>query len=469
MFDINLALEEINNFIYIYILVALLIVCGLYFTCKSKFAQIRFFPDSIKFLLDKSSGKKVSSFQALMVSTATKVGTANIAGVATAIAIGGPGTIFWMWVMAIINSASSMAEATLAQIYKRKDEKNDSFVGGPAYYIDRALGKKKLGTLFSCLFLVCFLIGFNSFQASNMSTALTYYIPGYFHTVWPYIVAVVFAILVACVVFGGIHRISFVSSYLVPIMAMGYILMGLYLIITNITHVPAACRAIVSSAFNLRSIFGGVTGSVLIIGIKRGLLSNEAGMGSAPNAAATADVSHPAKQGIAQILAVCIDTILICSISAFILLLSNADLRSGEIGMPLMQEAISLQLGDWGVHFITLSIVTFAFSAIVGNFGICETNMYFITKNQKIIKTIRVISILPVALGCLAGILNPMIAWNIAEITMAFIACLNIIAILLLSKRYFVCLKDYINQRKLGKDPVFNAPACGIGDTDFWK
>ena len=363
MFDINLVLEEINNFIYIYILVALLVVCGVYFTCKSKFAQIRFFPDSIKFLLDKSSGKKVSSFQALMVSTATKVGTANIAGVATAIAIGGAGTIFWMWVMAIVNSASSMAEATLAQIYKRKDESSDSFVGGPAYYIERALGKRKLGVLFSCLFLVCFLVGFNSFQASNMSTALTYYIPGYFHTVWPYVVAVIFSFLTACVVFGGIHRISFVSSYLVPIMAVGYILMGIYIIITNITQVPAALRIIISGAFNLKSIFGGVTGSVLIIGIKRGLLSNEAGMGSSPNAAATADVSHPVKQGIAQILAVCIDTILICSISAFILLLSRADLHSGEIGMPLMQEAISLQLGDWGVHFITISIATFAFSS----------------------------------------------------------------------------------------------------------
>lgn len=466
MEHLNNLLTNISDCIYIYILVGLLIVCGVYFTVSTRFAQVRLFPEALKSIKEKSDGKKVSSFQALMICTASKVGTANIAGVATAMVIGGPGSMFWMWIMAVIGSASSMAEATLAQIYKVKSKDGTSFIGGPAYYINQALGKKKLATLFSCLFVFCFLCGFNTLQAHNMSSALKYYIPNYEHTVWPCVVGIVFALLVAWVTFGGMKRIGFVSSYLVPAMAATYILAGLFIIITNISKLPQALSLILSSAFDTNSILGGLSGSVMIIGIKRGLLSNEAGMGSAPNAAASADTSHPAKQGVAQILSVFIDTILICSTSAFILLLSNVNLNTEVMGMPLMQQALENQFGVWGVHFITCSVSTFAFSATIGNLAYCESNILFINDSPKFINALRILSIFPIIFGCIT---SASIAWNIADISMAFIAIINIITIIILSKRYKLCLADYLKQRKLGKDPVFKASDCGITDTQLWK
>ena len=463
---INSLLTNISDFIYVYIVVALLIICGVYFTISSKFAQIRFFPEALKSINEKSDGKKVSSFQALMICTATKVGTANISGVATAMVIGGPGAIFWMWLMAVIGSASSMAEATIAQIYKVKNKDENSFIGGPAYYIQQALGKRKLGVLFSSLLVFCFLFGFNALQAHNMSSAIKYYIPNYENTIWPWVLGIVLSLLIACVTFGGIKRIGFVSSYLVPAMATTYLLVGLYIVLTNITKLPEVISLIVSSAFDTKSIFGGLGGNVVLIGIKRGLLSNEAGMGSAPNAAACADTSHPAKQGIAQILAVFIDTILICSTSAFILLLSDVNLNTSVLGMPLMQEALYNKLGIWGVHFITLSVSAFAFSAILGNYGICESNILFIKDSPKLLKTIRMFSVFPIIFGCVA---SASIVWNLSDISMAFIAIINIITILILSKRYKVCLNDYIKQKKEHKDPVFKALDCNINDTQLWK
>ena len=466
MEQFNSLLTNISDCIYVYVLVGLLIVCGLYFTISTRFAQIRLFPEALKSIREKSDGKKVSPFQALMICTASKVGTANIAGVATAMVIGGPGSMFWMWIMAVIGSASSMAEATLAQIYKVKSPDGSSFMGGPAYYIHQALGKKKLGVLFACLFIFCCLCGFNTLQAHNMSSALKYYIPNYEHTIWPWVVGIIFASLVAWVIFGGMKRIGIVSSYLVPAMAATYLLAGLFIIITNISKVPAALSLIFSSAFDMNSILGGISGSVMIIGIKRGLLSNEAGMGSAPNAAACADTSHPAKQGVAQILSVFIDTILICSTSAFILLLSNVDLNTDLMGMPLMQQALQNQFGIWGVHFITCSVSTFAFSATLGNLAYCESNILFINKSPKFINSLRVFSIFPIIFGCVT---TASIAWNLTDISMAFIAVINIITIIILSKRYKICLADYLNQRKLGKDPVFKATDCGITDAQLWK
>lgn len=463
---INSILTNVSDSLYLYVIVGLLIICGFYFTISTRFAQIRLFPEAIKLINEKSDAKKVSSFQALMICTASKVGTANIAGVSTAMVIGGPGAIFWMWVMAIIGSASSMAEATLAQIYKKKSKDGNSFIGGPVYYIQKAFGNRKLCVLFSCLFIFCFIFGFNALQAHNMSSSLKYYIPNYENTVWPYIVGIVLASVVTCVVFGGMKRIGFVSSFLVPAMASIYLLGALYIIVTNFSKIPQAFSSIISSAFDAKSIFGGMTGSVMLIGIKRGLLSNEAGMGSAPNAAASADTSHPAKQGMAQILSVFIDTILICSASAFIILLSGVDLKSGLTGMPLMQKALESQFGIWGVHFITFSIIAFAFSAILGNFGYCEPNILFIKDNPNALKFIRIIGIFPIIFGCVA---SASIVWNLSDISMGLIAIVNIITILILSKRYKVCLNDYLKQKKNKKDPVFKAQECGLNDTELWK
>lgn len=459
-------LEWISDKIYVYLILGLLVACGVYFTVKIRFAQIRLFPESIKYLKEKSHKGKISSFQALMTCTASKVGTANIAGVATAIVMGGPGAIFWMWLMAVIGSASSIVEATLAQMYKVKSKENNLFVGGPAYYIKNALGKKHLGTIFSALFVFCYMFAFSALQANNMSTAFENFIPSYRNTVWPWVIGLVFTSLIAVVVFGGMYRISFVSSYLVPSMATIYLLVGFYIVITNINQIPQVFSLIFKDAFDFKSITGGFAGSVVLLGIKRGLLSNEAGMGSAPNSAATADTSHPAKQGIMQILSVSIDTLLICSTSAFIILLSKADLSPEMQGIPLMQKAVSSQIGAWGEYFIAISVVCFAFSAIIGNFGISEPNILFIKEDMKFVKCVRTICLFAIAGGC---VLSPKLVWNLADIAMALLAVVNLVAITMLTDKFMICFKDYLKKKKSGEEIVFNATECGINDTTLWK
>lgn len=451
---------------YAYVILWVIGFCGLYFSIKLRFAQIWLFPSAVKYLKEKSHKGSVSSFQAIMTCTASKVGTSNIAGVSTAIVVGGPGAIFWMWLMAVIGSASSIVEATLAQMYKTREKNTGLFIGGPAYYIRDALGKKHLGILFSSLFVFCYMFAFNILQSNTMSTAFEGFIPNYRSTMWPWIIGIVFASLVGCIVFGGIYRISFVSSYLVPTMSSIYLLVGLYIIITNITQMPHVFAMIFQDAFDFHSIAGGFVGSVVLLGIKRGLLSNEAGMGSAPNSAATADTSHPAKQGVMQIISVCIDTILICSASAFIILLSKSPLDPEMDGIPLMQTAISSQVGIWGKYFVTVSIVCFAFSAILGNFGISEPNILFIKDSKKVVNTLKTICIMGVCAGC---VLSPKLVWNLADVAMALLAIVNLVSITMLSKKFSLCFKDYLKQRKSGKELTFNAPECGINDTTLWK
>ena len=464
--NINMILEWISDKIYVYLILGLLILCGIYFTIKMRFAQIRLFPESIKYLREKSHNGKVSSFQALMTCTASKVGTANIAGVATAVVVGGPGAIFWIWLMAVIGSASSIVEATLAQMYKVKSKENGLFVGGPAYYIKNALGKKRLGIIFATLFVFCYMFAFSALQANNMSTAFENFIPSYRNTAWPWIIGIIFTCLIAVVVFGGIYRISFVSSYLVPAMATVYLLVGIYIFFTNINRIPEVFSLIFRDAFDFKAITGGFSGSVVLLGIKRGLLSNEAGMGSAPNSAATADTSHPVKQGIMQVLSVGIDTFFICSTSAFIILLSKVKLNSEMQGIPLMQKAVSSQVGAWGEYFIAVSVVCFAFSAIIGNFGISEPNILFIKEDEKFVKCLRTICLFAVAGGC---VLSPKLVWNLADIAMALLAIVNLVAITMLTDKFMICFKDYLKKRKSGKDIVFNATECDIDDTTLWK
>ena len=401
-----------------------------------------------------------------MTCTASKVGTANIAGVATAVVVGGPGAIFWIWLMAVIGSASSIVEATLAQMYKVKSKENGLFVGGPAYYIKNALGKKRLGIIFATLFVFCYMFAFSALQANNMSTAFENFIPSYRNTAWPWIIGIIFTCLIAVVVFGGIYRISFVSSYLVPAMATVYLLVGIYIFFTNINRIPEVFSLIFRDAFDFKAITGGFSGSVVLLGIKRGLLSNEAGMGSAPNSAATADTSHPVKQGIMQVLSVGIDTFFICSTSAFIILLSKVKLNSEMQGIPLMQKAVSSQVGAWGEYFIAVSVVCFAFSAIIGNFGISEPNILFIKEDEKFVKCLRTICLFAVAGGC---VLSPKLVWNLADIAMALLAIVNLVAITMLTDKFMICFKDYLKKRKSGKDIVFNATECGIDDTTLWK
>ena len=466
---INHILTEINNFLYTYPLLFLLVGTGIWFSLRTRLVQVRFLREAFRVLGEKAEeedGKKqVSSFQALMISTASRVGTGNIAGIATAIAAGGAGAVFWMWLMAVIGGASAFVESTLAQVYKTKDGKD--FRGGPSYYMERALGRRWLGVLFSVLLIICFAYGFNGLQSFNMSSSLEYYIPGYSHTVYPVLVGAVLAAATGLVIFGGVHRIGFITSVIVPIMAGGYLLMGLFTVVTRITELPHVFSMIFSQAFDLQAFAGGMAGSAVVIGIKRGLFSNEAGMGSAPNAAASASVSHPAKQGLVQVISVFIDTLLICSATAMMLLLSGVEGVSGKLdGIPFVQQAISANVGSWGIHFITLSIFAFAFSSLVGNYYYAESNILFIKNNKKLLFVFRITCLLAVFLGAQADF---SMMWNIADITMGFMASVNIIAILLLGNIAIKVLKDYEKQRKEGKNPVFKAKEAGIENTECWK
>ena len=460
---INGVLNYINDFLYSNILIVLLIAAGIYFTIRTKFVQLRLFPEALRAITERPDGQKVSSFQALMISTASRVGTGNIAGITAAIVTGGPGAVFWMWVMALIGAASAFVESTLAQVYKSKD--GDSFRGGPSYYIQKALGNRFFGVLFSILLVFCFAYGFNALHSYTISSSFEYYIDDYAHTIYPFLVGVALTILTAVTILGGVKRIGFITSYLVPAMALVYMALGIFITVMNIQKVPQMFEMIFSNAFDFRSIFGGFAGSVVLIGIKRGLFSNEAGMGSAPNAAATADVSHPVKQGLVQIISVFIDTILICSTSAFIVLLSGVDLKCGLNGIPFVQAAVENQIGSFGIHFITFSVFTFAFTSIIGNYCYIESNVLFIKNSKKLLNFVRATCLLAVFLGSQASFGT---VWDLADVLMGLLAILNIIAILLLGNTCFKVLNDYINQRKSGKDPVFKPKELGIENTEAW-
>ena len=465
----NNLLASLNDFLYSYILIFLLVAAGIYFSIRTKFVQFRLIGDAIKALKEKAekndNGKSVSSFQALMISTASRVGTGNIAGIATAIVAGGPGAVFWMWVMAIVGGASAFVESTLAQVYKVKDGKE--FRGGPSYYIERALGKRWLGVLFSILLIACFAYGFNGLQTYNMSSALEYYIRNYSDTILPAVVGLLIAAATPFVIFGGVHRIGFISSVIVPIMAGIYILMGIFITLTNLDRVPEMFSLIFEGAFDFRAIFGGFAGSTVLIGIKRGLFSNEAGMGSAPNASATATVSHPVKQGMVQVLSVFIDTLMICTTTAFILLLSGVTGIPEKLdGIPYVQAAISANVGSLGIHFITFSIFAFAFTSLIGNYYYAESNILFIKNNRILLNVFRITCLIAIFLGAQADFST---VWNLADVLMGFMAIENILVIFLLGGIAFKVLDDYTKQKKQGIDPVFKAKNVGLNNTDTWK
>ena len=465
----NDLLTKLNDVMYSYVLIIMLVGVGIYFTIRTRGVQFRLLIDGLKSMVepaqkDNEGGKKVSSFQALMISTASRVGTGNIAGIATAIAAGGPGAVLWMWEMALICGASAFIESTLAQVYKIKE--GGQFRGGPSYYMERALGKRWMGVLFSILLIICFAYGFNGLQAYNMSSALEYYIRDYSNTVWPMVIGCILAIATGLVIWGGVHRIGFISSVIVPIMASVYILMGLITMILNITELSQVIGLIIKEAFDVQAIMGGFAGSAVVLGIKRGLFSNEAGMGSAPNASASADVDHPVKQGLVQIISVFIDTILICSSTAFMLLLSGVEGESGVLdGIPYVQKAISANVGEWGIHFITLSIFAFAFTSVIGNYCYAESNILFIKNNKVVLNIFRVTCLAAVFLGAQADF---SLVWNLADVTMGFMAIVNIIAIFLLGKVALKVLQNYEKQRKEGRNPVFYEDEVGLTGT-IWK
>lgn len=447
---LNEIISHISNFLWTYILIAMLVVIGVYFTFKTKFVQFRNFKEMFRLLGDGATGNKeensVSSFEAFCISTASRVGTGNLAGVATAIAIGGPGAVFWMWLIALIGGASSFIESTLAQIYKVKD--GDSFRGGPAYYIEKGLKKKWMGMLFAILITICFGLVFNSVQANTITLSL-YSSFGFNKTV----VGAILTILTVAIIFGGVNRIAKVSSILVPVMAIFYIIVALFIVFKNFSAIPSVLSMIFENAFGINEVVGGGIGAALMQGIKRGLFSNEAGMGSAPNAAAAATVSHPVKQGFIQTLGVFTDTIIICSCTAFMILLSGAPLDGSVKGIELTQIALSNQVGSWGGIFISVCIFLFAFSSIVGNYYYGETNIQFITDKKIYLQLYRVFAGAMVFFG---SIVSMDIVWDLADVFMGLMAIVNLIAIVLLSKIALKALEDYKNQKKAGiKDPIF--------------
>lgn len=443
-------LNGLNNVLWTYILIAVLLFLGLLFSIKTKFVQFRYIGEMLILLTDKamipSNGKKgLSSFQSFCISAASRVGTGNLAGVATAITLGGPGAIFWMWLIAFIGGASSFVESTLAQIYKVKDP--DGYRGGPAYYMMRGLKSRWMGVVFAITITLSFGLIFNSVQSNTIAMALQ----GSFG-IDTLKVGIILAVLTAIVIFGGVKRIAHVVQIIVPIMAVFYLVLALVVMITNITELPAVFALIFKNAFGVDQAIGGGMGSAVLYGVKRGLFSNEAGMGSAPNAAAAAAVTHPVKQGLIQTLGVFLDTILICSATAFIILLSSV-YDSGAEGINLTQMALSEHIGSWAGTFVSVAIFLFAFSSIIGNYYYGETNIEFIRDNKTILLIYRVAVLAMVVFGAVA---NLGVVWTLADIFMGVMALINLVAIFLLYKVAITALNDYVAQRKQGKDPVFH-------------
>lgn len=440
----------LNDIMWTYVLIISLVGLGLYFTIRSKFVQVRLFPEMFRILGDKAlvgkDGKKgISSFQAFCISAASRVGTGNIAGVATAIAAGGPGAVFWMWLIAFLGGASSFVESTLAQIYKVKD--NEGYRGGPAYYMEKGLKKRWMGIIFAVLITFCFGFVFNSVQSNTIALAFN----EAFGTD-PLIVGIIIAILTAVIIFGGVQRVAKVSQVVVPIMATLYIILALIVVILNIAELPGVFGLILKSAFGFEEAAGGAMGAAIMMGIKRGLFSNEAGMGSVPNAAAAASVTHPVKQGLIQTLGVFIDTIIICSATAFMIIFAGDFSDSGLSGVQLTQAAFSIHFGQWATTFVAIAILLFAFTSVIGNYYYGETNIEFIKKSKVTLFIYRICVVGMVLFGALASL---ELVWSLADLFMGMMAIINLIAIVLLGKIAYAALNDYVAQRKEGKDPQF--------------
>lgn len=442
---------RINDVLWTYILIAMLLGCALWFTLKTKFVQFRMIGEMVRLLGDSTGRgdkqeKHISSFQAFAISLASRVGTGNLAGVATAIAVGGPGAVFWMWVIALLGASSAFVESTLAQLYKVKGK--DSFIGGPAYYMKKGLKKPWMGMLFAVLITITFGFAFNSVQSNTICAAIEHAF-GFSH-IW---MGNILTLLTLLIIFGGIQRIAKVSSILVPVMALGYVALAFIIVLLNITHLPGVIKLIVSHAFGWQQALGGTVGVALMQGIKRGLFSNEAGMGSAPNVAATAFVSHPVKQGLIQTLGVFTDTLIICSCTAFIILFSGAPLDGSANGVQLTQQALNNEIGAGGGIFVAIALFFFAFSSIIGNYYYGEANIRYITRRKWIIYVYRILVGGMVLVGALSTL---EFVWSLADITMGLMAICNLIAIAFLGKYAFRLLKDYRTQKEAGiKSPVF--------------
>ncbi len=442
--------------LWTWVVLPVVVGLGIYFTVRSGVVQFRLIPEMFRTLTDKTprtatgEPQSVSAFQAFTISAASRVGVGNIAGVGAAVAGGGPGAVFWMWLMAFVGGASSFIESSLAQLYKTRDA--DGFRGGPAYYMARGLGARWMGVLFSVILIVCFPVAFSSLQANTIQETVAGGLGEEVSGWLPWAIGVALAVLMAAVVFGGVRRIASVTQTLVPLMALLYLLLGLIIVFIHVDRVPVVFTAIFAQAFGPNEVVGATLGYIIMTGVKRGMFSNEAGLGSAPNAGASAAVTHPVKQGLVQTLGVYFDTFLVCSITAFIVLVSVPDLAGAERGIALTQGAIVGALGDWSNILLSVIIFLLAFSSILGNYYYGESNIEFITQQGSALLGYRILAIVAVFFG---AVVSADVVWNFADGAMGIMALVNLIAIALLSPIAFRLLKDYTAQRRAGRDPVF--------------
>ncbi len=463
--------NSVDNYMYFPVLVIILAAAGLFFTFRTRGVQLRLFGTACKLIVEKpANDQKVSSFQALMVSTASRVGTGNIVGVSSAICLGGPGACFWMWLMCIIGASSAFIESTLAQIYKQKDKDGHSY-GGPAYYIEKAL-KKPLISIIFCIFLIAtYAFGFNLLCSYNLQSTFAYY--DFYDASWtPMVIGGILAVLVGFCLMGGGKRIIKLTERIVPFMGIAYVLISLVIVFANIGNIPQTFVLIFRDAFDFRAIFGGVAGSCMILGIKRGLFSNEAGVGSAPNASASADVTHPVKQGLVQTISVYIDTMLLCTATALMCLTSGVHFGADVEGAPYVQHAISTVFGDFGPIFITMAMVLFAFTTLIGNLYYVDNALIYLNHKKEPSKMfMRIFYIVCVVIIFVGAIIPMNLAWALADITMGGMTLINIPCCMILSGVAIKALKDFEKQKKLKRDPVFRAKDIGLDPEklSFWK
>lgn len=454
--------NSVDDVMYFPILVIVLALAGLFFTIRTRGVQIRLFGTACKLIVEKpASEQKVSSFQALMVSTASRVGTGNIVGVSTAICIGGPGACFWMWLMCIIGASSAFIESTLAQIFKQKD-KNGHFYGGPAYYIEKALKMPVIAGIF-CVFLIAtYAFGFNLLCSYNLQSSFAIY--DFYDKTWtPIIVGGILALTVGFCVMGGGKRIVKLTEKIVPAMGIAYVLISLVIIFTHIPNIPGTFKAIFEDAFNFRAIFGGISGSCMVYGIKRGLFSNEAGVGSAPNASASADVTHPVKQGLVQTISVYIDTMLLCTATALMCLTSGVERSAETSGAPYVQQAVSTVFGGFGPVFITVAMVLFAFTTLIGNLYYVDNALAYLNHKKTPSKRFMTIFYICCVAVIFFGALSSMdLAWALADITMGGMTLINIPCCFILSGIAIKALRDFEKQKKNRINPVFHAKNIGL-------
>ena len=449
-------------------LATVLILGGLYFTIRTGFVQLRMLGESVKVVMEKPKQPgAISSFGALMISTASRVGTGNIIGVSTAICFGGPGAVFWMWLIALIGGASAFVESTLAQIYKRKHQDGSSY-GGPAFYIECVCRSKFLAVIFALALIFTYGVGYNMLASYNLQSSFetfAFYKPSY---CW--IFGAVTAGLFLFTLLGGSKRLVRITGALVPIMGILYIVFSLIALGIHVEYLPEMFRIIFRDAFNFNAIFSGFAGSVLMWGLKRGLYSNEAGIGSAPNAAAAADVSHPVKQGLVQMLSVFIDTNILCTATALMCLASGVKPTAELAGAKFVQSALGVTFGNFGPILIATAMVLFAFTTLLGNFYYVESCFAYIFGKKPGKNTLLIIRICGTLLILFGAAMKMSLAWDIADIAQCILAFINIPVCIIIGGVAYKALKDYTAQRKAGKNPEYIAADCGVKqETDFWK